>query len=273
MAEIPPEKALKKGLNIFGCDSLNPVKLVIAAEELGIPYNYIKLDMGSDLGTKWYTSINPNGKVPAIVHVKEDDTSETVFESAACLLYMASEFDKEHKISYPFGTSEYWSQMSWLSWQVAGYGPMMGQAAYFNRYATEPVPYASRRYTAECRRLHDVLDKRLASAEFVAGDRMTVADFAIFIFAHSTKWCGIDIKDYRHVKAWHGKLMQREAVQNALKVPGPYMFSDEAVSNPDDDAQAPYKMLRKYGGQWIKGAHEKWAKPVEAVPSDHANHS
>ena len=138
---------------------------------------------------EWFKSINPNSKMPALVHVKDDGTSVTVFESAACLLYIASEFDKEHMISYPVGTPGYWTQLSWvstasgfygnhpsrllsskanlprtqLSWQVAGYGPMMGQASHFNRYCPEPVPYGSWRYTAESRRLNQVLDDQLVS--------------------------------------------------------------------------------------------------------------
>ena len=70
-----------------------------------IPYNYIDLDMSKgDPGAEWYASINPNGRMPAIVHNKEDGTSVAIFESAACLLYIAHEFDKEHSISYPVGT-------------------------------------------------------------------------------------------------------------------------------------------------------------------------
>ncbi|KAI1350946.1 glutathione S-transferase [Xylaria sp. FL0043] len=272
MAAIPPEKAPKSGLNIYGCQSVNPYKLTIAAEELSIPYNYINLDMSKgEPGAEWYASINPNGRMPAIVHNKEDGTSVTIFESAACLLYIAHEFDKKHSISYPIGTAGYWSQLSWLSWQVSGYGPFMGQAAFFNRYTTEPVPYASWRYTSECRRLHHVLDKQLGSSPFVAGDQMTVADFAVFIFAHSTRWCGIDISNYPNVKAWHDKLAQRPAFQKALQVPVPYPFSDEAVSNPDPGAQEFYKGMRKYGGQGIKAAHEQWGGDVAPVPSDHAN--
>ncbi|ETS73700.1 hypothetical protein PFICI_14646 [Pestalotiopsis fici W106-1] len=271
MAEIPPEKAPQPGLNIFGCASVNPFKLTIAAEELGIPYNYVNLDMGAgEPKAEWYASINPNGRMPAVVHVKDDGTTVTVFESAACLLYMASEFDKEHKLSYPIGTPDYWTQLSWLSWQVAGYGPMMGQAAYFNRYATEPVKFASWRYTAECRRLNDVLDKRLSVSPFVAGNQLTIADLAVFIFAHSNKWCGIDINHYPHVKAWHDRIAQRPAIQKGLLVPVPYPFSDEAVSNPDN--QEPYHMMRKYGGQMIKGATAQWQADVVGVPSDHSNY-
>ncbi|KAH9902010.1 hypothetical protein F4778DRAFT_735896 [Xylariomycetidae sp. FL2044] len=270
MATIPPEKAPKPGLNIYGGASVNPVKLTIAAEELGVPYHYVNLDMATgEPKAEWFATINPNGRLPAIVHVKDDQTSVTVFESAACLLYLASEFDKEHKLSYPVGTPEYWVQLSWLSWQVAGYGPMMGQAAYFNRYATEPVPYAVVRYTSECRRLSHVLDKQLSTTPFVAGDRMTIADFACFIFAHSSNWCGVDINQFSHLKAWHDNLAQRPAFQKALQVPVPYQFSDAVVSDPD--AVEGYKMLRKYGGRGIKAATDEWAAEPLGVPSDHAN--
>lgn len=64
---------------------------------------------------EWFKAINPNGRVPAIVHLKEDGTSVTVFESAACLQYMISEFDKESKLSYQIGSQEYWTQQSWVS--------------------------------------------------------------------------------------------------------------------------------------------------------------
>ncbi|KAK8054931.1 glutathione S-transferase [Apiospora rasikravindrae] len=277
MTSIPTEKAPKLGLNIYGFDSPNPAKCRIMAEELGIPYNYVNLDLSiNEVKADWYVgSVNPNGKVPAIVHVKEDGTSVTVWESAACLLYMAHEFDKDHKFSYPIGTPEYWSQMSWLSWQISGYGAMMGQAAHFNRYAPSPQEgkYGSWRYTAECRRLHDVLDKQLSTSRFVAGDRMTVADFAIFIFAHSAKWCGIDINEFPHVKAWHDRLAQRSAIQKALQVPGPYPFSDEAVSKPDGKELKFLKEIRELGTQGIKTAHDAWEKEVVPVPSDGAKYA
>ncbi|KAI0383249.1 glutathione S-transferase [Hypomontagnella monticulosa] len=271
MAPIPPEKAPKPGLNVYGFASVNPYKVTIVAEELGIPYNYIAIDMSSgESQAEWFKSINPNSKMPALVHVKEDGTSVTVFESAACLLYIASEFDKEHMISYPVGTPGYWTQLSWLSWQVAGYGPMMGQASHFNRYCPEPVPYGSWRYTAESRRLNQVLDDQLSTSPFVAGDRLTVADVAIFIFAHSSKWCGIDINEFPNVKAWRDKLLQRPAFQKALQIPVPYQFSDEAVCNPD--GQDFYNTVRKYGTQMIKQATDRWKADVPSVPSDYSNY-
>ncbi|KAG6355042.1 hypothetical protein INS49_004123 [Diaporthe citri] len=84
MTSIPPEKSPKPGLNIYGCPSLNPVKLTIAAEELRIvTYNFINMDMGAgELSAEWFKAMNLDGRAPAIVHVKEDGTSVTVFESA-----------------------------------------------------------------------------------------------------------------------------------------------------------------------------------------------
>ncbi|KAF3062248.1 Glutathione S-transferase 2 [Daldinia childiae] len=223
MVTFPPEKAPKPGLNIYEFAAVNPYKLTIAAEELSIPYNYINVDLGAgEPQIVWYTSINPNGRIPSLIHVKDDGASVTAFESAACLLYIASEFDKEHKISHPVGTSEYWTQLSW---------------------STSP---------------------------FVAGDRLTVADVAIFIYAHSAKWCGINVNKFPDVKVWHDKLLQRPGFQRGLQVPVPYPFTDEAVLSPD--GQDFYITMRKFGKQMIKGATDKWQGDVVQVPSDRASY-
>ncbi|KAK8086235.1 glutathione S-transferase [Apiospora phragmitis] len=270
---FPTGKGPKAGLNIYGTSAVNPYKCTVMAEELGIEYNYINLDIvKGEMYTKWYTkNVNPNGKVPAIVHVKENGSQVKVWESGACLLYMAHEFDKDHKFLNPIGTQEYWTQLSWLSWQISGYGPMMGQTAHFNRYlpSEKDGDYGSWRFTAECRRLHT------STSSFVAGGRMTVADFAAFIFAQSAKWCGIDIKEPL-VEAWHDKLAQRPAFQKALYASGDYPFSDEATSQTDGEKLEFLKMVRKHGTQGIKGAHQMWMKRGEEkpvpVPSDHANY-
>ncbi|TPX10106.1 uncharacterized protein E0L32_001303 [Thyridium curvatum] len=271
MATAPPEKAPKPGLNIYGTAAVNPYKLTIAAEELGIPFNYISLDMvKGELQSEWYRAINPNGKAPAIVHVRDDGTTQTVFESAACLLYMASEFDKEHKFSYPVGTPEYWTQLSWLTWQVASHGPMMGQATHFNRYTYEPVPYGSWRYTAEGRRLNSVLDKQLSTHPYVAGDRLTIADMAVFLYTTSATWCGVDINEYPHVKTWHDKVAQRPGFQKGLQIPTPYPFGNGAVEDPTKLEW--FLHIRQAGAQFIKASTESWKGDPVPLASDFANY-
>jgi hypothetical protein len=104
----------------------------------------------------------------------------------------------------------------------------------------------------------------------VAGDHLTVADIAIFIFAHSSSWCGINIDESPHIKQWCDKLLKRPAFQKGLQTPVPYPFSDEAVTNPDTVDN--YKFMRKMGGQMIRNATEEWQGEVVSVPSDHANY-
>ena len=99
---------------------------------------------------------------------------------------------------------------------------------------------------------------------------MTVADIAVFIFVHSSKWAGLNVHEFPYLEAWKDKLLKRPAFQKGLNTPAPYLFSDEAVSNPDD--QEFYKTWRKFGAQYIKQATEHWSKgePV-ALPSDYSN--
>ena len=109
-----------------------------------------------------------------------------------------------------------------------------------------------------------------STSPFVAGDHLTIADVAIFIFAHTCNWVGIDINESPNVKAWHNKLAQRPAFQRGLQIPVPYQMGDEAVTNPEE--QDFYKMIRKLGGQVIKAASEQWQGEVVPVPSDYANY-
>ena len=111
-----------------------------------------------------------------------------------------------------------------------------------------------------------------ATCPFVAGDRLTVADIAVYVYAKCAKWCGIDTSEFPHVKAWVEKLDQRPAFQKGLQAPKPLPFRDDGVTNPDPDAQDYYKKVRKFGTQGIKAATEGWKGDPVPLPSDHANH-
>ena len=135
MAPSPPEeKEPKPGLNIYVAPAVNPYKLTILCEELGyltffhptirnnptngthsIPYNAIRIDTAKgEQRSKWYTEINPNGRLPALVHVKEDGDVVKVWESAACMLYIVAVWDKEHKLSYAVESQDYWQVVAWV---------------------------------------------------------------------------------------------------------------------------------------------------------------
>jgi GST-like protein len=104
-------------------------------------------------------------------------------------------------------------------WQMGGFGPMLGQAHHFRRFAKEQVPYAIERYTNETRRLYGVLDKHLQGAEHLAGD-YSIADMATFPWAARHEWHGIALEDFPSVKRWYDAVAARPAVQKGMAVPG-----------------------------------------------------
>ncbi|KAF5535715.1 glutathione S-transferase [Fusarium napiforme] len=127
----------------------NPLKISIALEELGLKYKK----------EEWFLDINPNGRIPAIVDTDEHGHELKIWESGAILQYLVERYDKDHKISYPRGTKEYWQMTSWA---ISGLGPMQGQANHFEMSAFGDYPYALSRYVNETRRLYRTMDKALA---------------------------------------------------------------------------------------------------------------
>ena len=107
----------------------------------------------------------------------------------------------------------------WLMWQMGGFGPMLGQAHHFRRFAKEKIPYAVDRYTNETRRLYGVLDQRLQEVAYLAGD-YSIADIATFPWAARHEWQGIALEEFPAVKRWYDAIAARPAVQKGMAVPG-----------------------------------------------------
>src|SRR3546814_1683035 len=108
-----------------------------------------------------------------------------------------------------------WSSDVCSSDLMGGFGPMLGQAHHFRRFAKEQIPYAIDRYTNEARRLYGVLDKRLAEAEYLAGD-YSIADIATFPWASRHEWQGIALADFPNMKRWYEAVAARPAVQKGI---------------------------------------------------------
>ena len=105
----------------------------------------------------------------------------------------------------------------------AGVGPMQGQANHFFRYAPEKIEYGINRYQNETRRLYRVLDTHLAksSSGYLVGDKCTIADIAHYGWIHAAGWAGVDITEFKHLKAWEERMLQRPAVAKGQDVPYP----------------------------------------------------
>ena len=203
-------------IELYTWKTPNGRKASIALEEFGLPYDVHPIDITKgEQHQPFFLEISPNNKIPAIVDPEGPDGGPiSLFESGAILIYLA---EKTGKLM-PRTLALRYLALQWLMWQMGGFGPMLGQAHHFRRFAKEQVPYAIERYSNETRRLYGVLDKRLSEAEFLAGD-YSVADIASFPWAARHEWHGIDLAAFANVKRWYDAIAARPAVQRGMAVP------------------------------------------------------
>ncbi|HEX8261616.1 MAG TPA: glutathione S-transferase N-terminal domain-containing protein [Allosphingosinicella sp.] len=200
-------------IDLYTAATPNGWKVSILLEELALPYEVHVLDLGA--GTQkeaWFTAINPNGRIPAIVDRDEGDFA--VFESGAIMVYLAEKTGRLMP-SDPKGRSRV---MQWLMFQMGGVGPMMGQANVFTRYFPEELPSVIDRYRRESRRLFEVLDGRLARSEWLAGD-YSIADIANWAWVQTHEWPGVPVDGLDHLQRWLEAVRARPAVQKGVTVP------------------------------------------------------
>ena len=188
----------------------------IMLEECGLPYRAHAVDIGAgDQFMPEFLAISPNNKIPAIVDPNGPDGAPiSLFESGAILMYLAGKTGR----FMPASTRGRYEMLEWLMFQMAGVGPMLGQAHHFRIYAPEKIEYAVNRYTNEAKRLYGVMNKRLAKVKYMAGSEYTIADIAIFPWLRSWKNQGIDWVDYPHLKGWFDEIAARPAVQRGVEV-------------------------------------------------------
>lgn len=200
-------------IDLYTAATPNGHKVSIALEELALPYTLKVLDLakGEQKGPE-YLAICPNGRIPAIVDRDEDDFA--VFESGACLVYLA---EKTGRLM-PTDAKGRSRVMQWLMFQMGGIGPMMGQANVFYRYFPEKIQPAIDRYQGESKRLFRVLDGQLRDHEYLAGD-YSIADIANWAWVRTHKWSGVGVEDLPHLQRWLDAIRARPAVQRGLLNP------------------------------------------------------
>ena len=200
-------------IDLYTAATPNGYKASIALEELALPYALHVVDLAAgEQKQDWFVKINPNGRIPAIVDRDAGDFA--VFESGAILLYLA---EKTGRLM-PSDARGRSLVVQWLMFQMGGVGPMMGQANVFHRYFPERLPSVVERYQREGRRLFEVLDRRLAEQEYLAGD-YSIADIANFAWARTHEWSGIDIAGLDHPQRWLEQIAARPAVRRGLEQP------------------------------------------------------
>jgi GSH-dependent disulfide-bond oxidoreductase len=200
-------------IDLYTAATPNGHKVSITLEELEIPYELRVLDLaGGEQKQDWFLAINPNGRIPAIVDRGNGDFP--VFESGAIMLYLAERAGR----LIPSDEKGRSRVVQWLMFQMGGLGPMMGQANVFTRYFPEKIQPAIDRYLRESRRLLEVLDRRLADSEYLAGD-YSIADIANFAWARIHAWPGVDVTGLDNLDRWLDAIEARPAVQRGLHAP------------------------------------------------------
>ena len=204
-------------IDLYTWSTPNGRKVSIALEELGLAYNTHPVNITKDEQFEpAFLKISPNNKIPAIVDPEGPGGAPIeMFETGAILIYLA---EKTGKLQ-PSDARARYVMLQWLMWQMGNYGPMLGQAHHFRRFAPEKIPYAVDRYSNEARRLYGVLDRRLGEAAYLAGD-YSIADIATFPWAARHEWQGIELESFPNVLRWYDAIAERPAVQRGMAVPG-----------------------------------------------------
>jgi GST-like protein len=207
-------------IELYTAETPNGWKVAIALEELGLPYRVHALKLSqAEQKQDWYLELNPNGRIPTIVDRDNDDF--VVFESGAILIYLA---EKTGRLM-PADVKGRSRVVQWLMFQMAGVGPMMGQANVFFRYAPEKIPFAIDRYQREVRRLFEVLERQLGRHEYLAGE-YSIADIAHWSWVHAHDWSGVSIEGLTNLQRWIAAVGARPAVQRGRAVPPPVDLGD-----------------------------------------------
>lgn len=214
-------------LQLYSLGTPNGVKVTIMLEELlalghrGAEYDawLINIGAGDQFGSG-FVAINPNSKIPALVD-RSGPSPIRVFESGAILLYLAEKF---HEL-VPTEAAARAECLSWLFWQMGSAPYLGGGFGHFYAYAPEKIEYAIDRYAMEVKRQLDVLDRRLAHSEYIAGRSYTIADIAIFPWygwlAKGWLYGGgefLSVADYRNVQRWADVLLQRATIKRGTVV-------------------------------------------------------
>ena len=200
-------------IDLYTAGTPNGYKVSIALEELELDYELHSIDLAADeQKTPAFLQINPNGRIPAIVDRDEDDF--VVFESGAVLIYLA---DKTGQL-LPQDPKKRTEVIQWLIFQMGGIGPMQRQANVFFRYFDEKIPVVIERYQKECRRLFEVLDRRLEDREFICNE-FSIADIATWPWTRGYKWSGVDIDGLENLQRWSQTMYDRPACIRGINVP------------------------------------------------------
>lgn len=195
-------------IEVYAFATPNSIKVLIALEELGLPYELKPVNVRKSMQREEaFLSINPNGKVPVLV---DDDFVLT--ESAAILVHLA---EKTGKLLANDGVARA-RVFEQLFFHASGLSPAFGNAGFFKRSSPEPQPIAEARFAAEAERILGFLDTKLADQAFIAGEAFTIADIAHFGWLWRRQFPGLTLEGRPNLSRWYETVAARPAIQRAI---------------------------------------------------------
>lgn len=199
-------------IDLYTWNTPNGRKVSIMLEETGLPYEVRPVDIGKgEQHNEEFVRLSPNHKIPAIY---DHDNGMALMESGAILMYLA---DKSGRF-LPADGERYWRTIEWLMFQMGNAGPLLGQTHHFVKFNPGRSEYAEQRYLAENRRIYEVLDTRLGSVDYLAGD-YSIADIATWPWIARFDYQTMDLNQYPNLKRWYLAIAGRPAVQAGYQVP------------------------------------------------------
>jgi GST-like protein len=211
-------------LQLYSLPTPNGVKVSIMLEEIGLPYEAHRVDFDrNEQNSPAFLSLNPNGKIPAIIDPNGPDGAPLgLFESGAILLYLA---EKTGKLLPPTASLRY-ETIAWVFFQMGAVGPMFGQVGYFHKFAGRELEDKRplQRYVTESRRLLEVIDAQLKGREWIMGDTYGIADISMLGWVRNLiGFYGarelVEYDNLKQVPAWLERCLARPAVQRGLQIP------------------------------------------------------
>lgn len=202
-------------IDLYFWPTPNGYKITMMLEELGLEYKVVPVNIGKgDQFRPEFLKISPNNKMPAMTDSDGPGGKPiSIFESGAILIYLA----EKHGRFMPAEPRGRYNVIEWLMFQMGTVGPMLGQAHHFRRYAPEKLQYAIDRYTNEASRIYNVLDRRLAEGEYLAGD-YSIADMAVYPWLVPHTMQGQNLDEYSNLKRWYDAIRSRPATQRGFAV-------------------------------------------------------
>lgn len=224
-------------IELFYADTPNVFKVSIALEEMGLEYKRTPISLPDKQQFQpHFMAVNPNSKIPAIIDHDPPGGGApvSVFESGAILLYLGEKSGR----FLPKDLRPRYEVVTWLMWQMAGFGPNLGQANHFLTMAPADLPYAKERFAKEAARLYGVLDRRLEGRDFICG-AYSIADMACWPWLLYRELHGQRLEDHPNVARWFKAIEPRPAVKKALDgafIPTREQMLSRSWSRPADQS-------------------------------------